>query len=106
MRRLDGGAASRSPTIPHEHEPTTPAAFKDVIMEIPPQVATTLTKLMDDYRIRCLWFLRSDYYPATVDEAVHVLQSIQRHGDAAGFKRAAEVLEWLSPTFSAKSAGS
>jgi hypothetical protein len=74
-------------------------------MDIPPQVAAALEALVDEYRTRCLWFLRPDYYPATVEEAVRVLDSIQRHGDVAGFRRAAEVRDWLSPTSSVKSAG-
>jgi hypothetical protein len=29
---------------------------------------------VDEYRDRCLWFLRSDYYPARPEEAERVLQ--------------------------------
>jgi hypothetical protein len=29
--------------------------------------AAELRRLVDEYRSRCLWFLREDYYPATRD---------------------------------------
>ena len=65
-----------------------------------------LRELVDEYRDRCLWFLRRDYYPATAAEAQRVLDSIQRHGDRDGFRRAARIRQWLSLDSSAKSAGS
>lgn len=71
---------------------------------IPTTAANALERLVDDYRARCLWFLRPDYYPASVAEAVRVLDAIQRHGDVAGFRRAAEVREWLLPTSNETSA--
>jgi hypothetical protein len=61
--------------------------------------------LVDEYRDRCLWFLRSDYYPATVPEALRVLEAIERHGDREAFQKAGEVRRWLSPPSSATSAG-
>ena len=30
--------------------------------------AAELRGLVDEYRSRCLWFLREDYYPATRDD--------------------------------------
>lgn len=51
--------------------------------------------LIDEYRARCLWFLREDYYPQTPSEAVRVLESIEQHGDVAAFKRAATLRKWL-----------
>ena len=71
-----------------------------------PKAAATLRGLVDDYRGRCLWFLRPDYYPEGVREVLRVLDAIERHGDLTSFRRAAEVREWLSPTSSATSAGS
>ena len=35
--------------------------------------------LVDEYRSRCLWFWREDYYPATSAEALQALQYIERH---------------------------
>ena len=69
-------------------------------------VAAELRRLVDDYRSRCLWFLREDYYPATRDEILSVLRHIERHGDREAFRRAAAFRRWLSPRSSATSAGS
>jgi hypothetical protein len=65
-----------------------------------------LRGLVDDYRERCLWFLRRDYYPSTPNEVQRVLDYIQRYGDRDGFRRAGEVRQCLFPPFSAASAGS
>jgi len=62
--------------------------------------------LVDQYRHRCLWFLREDYYPATDPERLKVLDYIQRHGDSEAFRRAAEVRQWYSAGSSARSATS
>lgn len=65
-----------------------------------------LRQFVDEYRARCLWFLRPDYYPATPDEREEVLRLIERHGDRAAFHRAAQIRQWLSPASSARSATS
>ncbi len=69
-------------------------------------VAAELRRLVDEYRTRCLWFLRPDFYPATVDEALRTLGQIERHGDRAAFIRAGGIRRWLSPSSSARSAAS
>ena len=46
-------------------------------------VATVMQRvnaLVDEYRARCLWFLREDYYPQTPAEACRVLESIGERG--------------------------
>jgi hypothetical protein len=63
-------------------------------------------ELIDEYRASCLWFLRSDYYPATPEEAEQVLRYIERYGDLEAFRRAARIRPWLSPHSSATSATS
>ena len=63
-------------------------------------------EMVDEYRDRCLWFLRSDYYPATAEEAEQVLRYIETYGDLEAFRRAARIRPWLSPSSSATSAGS
>lgn len=73
---------------------------------IAPDVAPALRQLIDDYRDRCLWFLRCDYYPTTTEDAAKVLDAIQRHGDLSAFRRAAEIRVWLSRHSSETSAGS
>jgi hypothetical protein len=71
-----------------------------------PVVAAALRALVDEYRTRCLWFLRPEYYPATEGEALRVLTAIERHGDRAAFQRSSEIRQWLSQSTSAASAGS
>jgi len=61
-------------------------------------------ELVDEYRTRCLWFLRSDYYPETLEEACEVLSQIERHGDVTAFRKASRLRQWLSPNSSASSA--
>jgi hypothetical protein len=74
--------------------------------DLSPETEAALRELVDEYRGRCLWFLRRDYYPATVAEARRVLDAIERHGDRDGFRRAARIRQWLSPPSSATSVGS
>ena len=62
--------------------------------------------LVDQYRIRCLWFLRPDYYPSTPEEQLRALEYIERHGDREAFRRAATVKRWLLRPSSAPSADS
>jgi hypothetical protein len=72
---------------------------------LPPHAQQALRALIDDYRARCLWYLRRDDYPQTLEQSLHVLDAIARHGDRAAFRRAAEIRQWLSPPSSASSAG-
>jgi hypothetical protein len=60
--------------------------------------------LVDDYRVRCLWFLREDYYPASASEREDVLRLIERYGDLAAFRRVAALRQWLSRQSSETSA--
>jgi len=71
---------------------------------IPDKVMQDLRALVDDYRDRCLWFLRPGYYPKDTEEALRTLSQIERHGDVEGFKRAGELRQCLSQTTSAPSA--
>jgi hypothetical protein len=68
--------------------------------------AEAVQRMVDEYRIRCLWFLRPDYYPVTRQERLRVLGYIERHGDREAFRWAATLRRWLSPGSSALSAGS
>jgi hypothetical protein len=72
----------------------------------PARLRDVVNRLVDEYRPRCLWFLREDYYPVTDDERIRVLEQIERHGDVAAYRRAAELRQCLSRTSSAPSAGS
>jgi hypothetical protein len=68
--------------------------------------AEAVQRMVDEYRIRCLWFLRPDYYPVTRQERLRVLGYIERHGDREAFRRAATLKRWLSPGSNAPSVGS
>jgi len=70
------------------------------------ETAEEINRLVDEYRVRCLWFLRPDYYPSTLEARLRVLDYIERHGDLEAFRRAARMRQWLSPDSSARSAGS
>jgi hypothetical protein len=70
------------------------------------EVAQAVNRLVDEYRQRCLWFLREDYYPTTNAERLRVLDYIQRHGDLTAFCRAAEARQWLLQRSSGASAAS
>jgi len=70
------------------------------------ETAETVRALVDEYRDRCLWFLRRDFYPQGYDETLRVLGYIERHGDQRGYRRAAEIRRWLSRSSSATSAAS
>ena len=61
-------------------------------------------RLVDEYRVQCLWFLREDHYPASAAERERVLRWIELHGDVPGFRRVAEVRTWLSRRSSEMSA--
>ena len=74
--------------------------MSDAMNHIPEAV----DRLVDEYRQRCLWFLRSEYYPVTDAERLQVLEYIERYGDREAFRRAAEIRRWLSRTSSAGSA--
>ncbi len=62
----------------------------------PESLAPKVRALVDEYRDRCLWFLRSDYYPESPEETLRTLAYIEQHGDREGFRRAAEIRQWLS----------
>lgn len=63
-----------------------------------------IRRLVDDYRTRCLWFLREDYYPTTAAECERVLRLIERYGDLRAFRRVAGLRKWLSHRSSETSA--
>ena len=54
-----------------------------------------MDRLVDEYRDQCLWFLRGDFYPRTLEESLRVLGYIERYGDRAGYQKAAQARRWL-----------
>ena len=69
-------------------------------------IGAEVRRLVDSYRSRCLWFLREDYYPRSLEEILRVLEQVERSGDRAAFVQAGEIRRWLSHPSSATSAGS
>jgi hypothetical protein len=69
-------------------------------------VAHEVDALVDEYRARCLWFLRADYYPRSLEERLKVLSAIERYGDVRAFQRAAPLRQWLSRSSKPTSAAS
>jgi hypothetical protein len=69
------------------------------------EIERALRALIGEYRARCLWFLRPDWYPSTPDERVRALDYIEQHGDTEAFRRARLLRRWLSPNSNAASAG-
>lgn len=74
--------------------------------ERPTEGIPELDRLVDEYRSRCLWFLRPDFYPRTDAEILRVLHEIEAHGDLRAFQRAAHFRRWLSRSSSESSATS
>ena len=70
----------------------------------PESVEQAVNELIDEYRDRCLWFLRPDYYPETNQDRLRTLGYIERYGDVAAFRRAGALRKWLSPSSSEPSA--
>jgi hypothetical protein len=60
--------------------------------------------LVDEYRGRCMWFLRADFYPRTDEEILRTLGYIERYGDVVAFQKAATLRQWLLQNTSALSA--
>ncbi len=60
------------------------------------QFEEAVRRLVDEYRLRCLWFLRPDFYPTDDASRLRALDYIERHGDREGFRRAATLRQWLS----------
>jgi hypothetical protein len=63
-----------------------------------------IDRLVDQYRLSCLWYLRADYYPRSDAERLRVLDAIARYGDLPAFRRAGRLRQWLSQHSSASSA--
>ena len=83
---LDSIRGSPVPQV-EQHQPA--------VVELYPG-ATAVNRLVDEYRDRCLWFLRRDFYPESLAAALRVLRDIEQHGDRTAYQRAAEVRQWLS----------
>jgi len=70
---------------------------------MPDEINTQLAELIERYRSRCLWFLAEDFVPGTPEQAMRVLEYIERYGDREGFVQARRLKQWLSQSISAAS---
>ena len=73
---------------------------------MPPDLTTLLRRvreLVDRHRVTCLWYLRPDYQPETVADALRILDAIATNGDLKTFQEAEEVRRWLSRASSSPS---
>jgi hypothetical protein len=68
------------------------------------RIADAVRRLVEEYRDSCLWFLRPTYYPEGREETLRILAYIERYGDREGYRRAAEIRQWLSRSSSERSA--
>ena len=75
-------------------------------MNVDGTAAEKVNALVNEYRARCLWFLRPDYYPRSMEDCLRILGYIERYGDREAFRKAAGVRRWLSRPSSAESAAS
>lgn len=55
-----------------------------------------ILELVEEYRDRCLWFLRPDYVPSTPEEIDLALEYIERYGDQRAYRHVEEIKKWLS----------
>jgi len=65
------------------------------------EISRTLIPLITKYKDSCLWFLREDFIPGTVKEALSVLNSIERYGDREAFIEVKRIKIWLLQNFNA-----
>jgi hypothetical protein len=65
-----------------------------------------LRELIERQRTSCLWYLKQDWFPKTLEEVSKVLDAVQCHGDRAAFIEAGRIRQWLSPNSSSGSAAS
>ena len=62
--------------------------------------------LAEAHRTECLWFLRRDYLPRTLEERLRVLKYLEQHGDGATFIAARTLRDCLLQRSSETSAAS
>ena len=70
------------------------------------QLRNTINALVDEYRNRGLWFLRSDFYPTTFEQQLRVLRYIECYGDRAAYLKARDARRWLLQSSNETSAAS
>lgn len=69
----------------------------DLFLELSPEQEDELRELIERNRVRALWSLPRDYYPADMAAVRRVLERIAARGDRATFVRARQLLNQLNP---------
>jgi hypothetical protein len=64
------------------------------------EVYSTIDQMVEANRLRCLWFLRPDYFPATNQERITTLRYLEKYGDRTTFIQARRLSNWLLQSFS------
>ncbi len=68
-----------------------------------PAVLESVLRLVEEYRDRCLWFLDPRFVPTNEEEALRILDMIERYGDRAAFERSTKLRACLSQRSSPRS---
>ena len=76
--------------------------MKPLVMEA--SLAGRMAGLVGKYRARCLWFLKEDFIPVTVESALRTLKYIERYGDLEAWREAEEMKQCLLQSSNSKSA--
>ena len=66
--------------------------------ELNQEEAQAIAALVCSYRDWCLPFLRPDFLPSSLSEALRVLDAIERHGDLTAFRETRRLRAWLLPS--------
>jgi len=59
------------------------------------EIEQEINALILEYKEICLWSLREDCGPDTLQETITILEKIEKYGDREGFIRAKRVKRWL-----------
>jgi hypothetical protein len=54
--------------------------------------ASAVKDLVEQQRMRCLWYMPDKYYPTGIAETLSILKKIQRYGDLAAYKKAGKLI--------------
>lgn len=54
--------------------------------------------LVAECRAQCLWYLREDFAPSSVEEALRALRAIEQHGNRDAYVKARQLRQWLLQT--------
>lgn len=68
------------------------------------QLDAEIDRLVEQYRDRCLWFIREDYFPDSIEAQLSILKYIERYGDRDAFVQARELSNCLLRHSSGRSA--